>query len=79
LFLVASGSHPFEFFFFLLLQEEPFYGSLRLIIIDCLSTILAPLVGRNPKGHAIMVSVIRALKALATRYRIAILVRSVGS
>ena len=55
-------------------QEESYFKRLRLVIIDSLSGILAPLLGtKQPQGHAVMQETARFIKSLAFKHHLAVL------
>lgn len=46
----------------------------KLVIIDSLAAILAPIVGKNSVGHAMLISVVRMMKAIACQYVVAFVI-----
>jgi len=56
-------------------QDASFMGGLRLVVIDSLAGVMAPVLGGGLwNGHALMVSAVRTMKALATKFFIAFIV-----
>eukprot|EP01134_Creolimax_fragrantissima_P001911 CFRG1911T1 len=48
-------------------------GSIRLVIIDSICPILAPILTQHPRGHSLMMSVITVLRKLTKNHNIAVL------
>eukprot|EP01027_Heterolobosea_sp_BB2_P016940 GEZU01024041.1.p1 GENE.GEZU01024041.1~~GEZU01024041.1.p1 ORF type:complete len:217 (+),score=16.48 GEZU01024041.1:510-1160(+) len=57
-------------------DSSPFHSALRLIIVDSIGSLIAPILGglKNPTGHVLMIQVARTLKTIATSYEIGVLV-----
>ncbi|CAN6442493.1 unnamed protein product [Victoria cruziana] len=55
-------------------QVESQHTKMRLLIIDSVSSLIAPILGRNSTGHSAMVSIGYLLKRLAIEYNVAVLV-----
>eukprot|EP00301_Raphidiophrys_heterophryoidea_P020074 c4861_g1_i1.p1 GENE.c4861_g1_i1~~c4861_g1_i1.p1 ORF type:complete len:182 (+),score=24.47 c4861_g1_i1:557-1102(+) len=55
-------------------QTDPFVASLRLLVVDSVASVLTPLLGLHPRGHALMSHISQILKQLATRFHIAVLI-----
>lgn len=54
---------------------EAFYSSLKLIVVDSVTSVLAPLLGgKQSEGQGMMVHLARSLKSLAADYSIAVVV-----
>ncbi|XP_031487834.1 DNA repair protein RAD51 homolog 4 isoform X3 [Nymphaea colorata] len=55
-------------------QVKGQHTKMRLLIVDSVSSLIAPILGRNSTGHSAMVSIGYLLKKLAIEYNIAVLV-----
>lgn len=59
-------------------QTSEFYENVRLVVIDSLAAVIAPVLGGRDGfvGHSIMTQVARLLKDIAIQQDVAVLVRS---
>jgi len=56
-------------------NERNFHNQLKLVVIDSLGALISPVLGgKQSQGHALMISTMRLLKDMATRFHIAILI-----
>lgn len=56
-------------------KDVPFYASLKLVVIDSIGALLSPIVGgKQQQGHALMMSIARLIKDIASEFHIAFLV-----
>lgn len=56
-------------------QEGGFASALRLVVVDCASAVVAPVLGGGrPDGHALMAHAARLMKATAARHGVAFLI-----
>eukprot|EP01105_Mastigella_eilhardi_P021074 TRINITY_DN5070_c0_g1_i3.p1 TRINITY_DN5070_c0_g1~~TRINITY_DN5070_c0_g1_i3.p1 ORF type:complete len:105 (-),score=24.27 TRINITY_DN5070_c0_g1_i3:20-334(-) len=45
-----------------------------MVVIDCLGALFSPLIGPNPHGHSLMLTLSRELRAIAAEHNVAVLV-----
>lgn len=56
-------------------EEDPFYQDVVLIVVDCVTSLISPILGgMQHHGHSLMVNLGRMLKCLAVNYNLAVLV-----
>lgn len=55
-------------------QEGDYARNLRLVVVDCVASLLAPLLSSASLGHSLVSGISRALRLLATRHNLVVLV-----
>jgi len=55
-------------------KEKSFHKFLKLVVIDSLGALISPVLGRQSQGHALMISIMRLMKDIATQFHIAFLI-----
>jgi RAD51-like protein 3 len=52
-------------------RESEYYAKLRLVMIDSLGTVLAPILSKHPVGHSLLSSLAALMKAMAQDHGLA--------
>ncbi|XP_050410478.2 DNA repair protein RAD51 homolog 4 isoform X2 [Patella vulgata] len=56
-------------------KSDVFYSNIKLVIVDCIASVIYPILGGNQiDGHSLMVQISQKLKILAVDYSVAVLV-----